>query len=159
MAPPLGATAYAGRRRVRWRWVVFGLLLVVPILEIAVIIGIGKVIGGWPTLVLLLLESALGAWLVKREGGRAWRALRDALRTGRMPSRELSDAALILVGGALLLTPGFVTDLAGFLVIIPWTRPYARRILERAIAARLLGGGRRGSGPGVVEGHVVSPPQ
>lgn len=116
------------------------LLFVMPLLEISAIIAVGQVIGLWPTVILLVLESAFGAWLVKREGGRAWRALATALRTGTMPSRELSDAALVLVGGALLLTPGFVTDIVGFLVVAAPTRPIARRILEDVVSRRLLAG-------------------
>ena len=116
------------------------LLLVVPLLEVVVIIGVGRVIGGWPTFGLLLAESALGAWLVRREGSRTWLALQDALTTGRMPSRQLSDAALVLVGGVLLLAPGFLTDVVGFLLVIPVTRPVARRLLEAVVARRLLSG-------------------
>lgn len=135
-----GATPYAARRRrprvLRW---VFLALLVVPIIEIAAIIAVGRVIGGWQTLVLLLVESALGAWIVKREGARTWNALQEALRTGRMPSRQLADAALVLIGGTLLLTPGFVTDIVGFFFILPLTRPITRAWLEAAVARRLLG--------------------
>jgi UPF0716 protein FxsA len=128
--------------------VAFVLLLVVPILEIATIIAVGKVIGGWQTLLLLLLESALGAWLVRREGGRAWQALNEALSTGQMPSRQLADAALVLVGGTLLLTPGFLTDIVGFFFILPITRPLARTMLEAAVAKRLLSGVFSGRGSG-----------
>ena len=71
----------------------------------------------------------LGAWLIKREGGRAWQALRTALNTERMPARELADGALILIGGTLMLTPGFVTDAFGILLILPFTRPVSRRLL------------------------------
>ena len=145
------------------------LLLVVPVLEIAVIIAVGKVIGGWPTLALLAFESALGAWIVRREGARAWRALSSALTTGQMPSRQLADAALVLVGGTLLLAPGFLTDVVGFFLVLPFTRPFARRLLEVVVARRLLGGvfgngrGSRGggrgggdrSGPDVIEGEVL----
>src|SRR3954452_20339246 len=99
-------------------WFVALALLVVPIVEIYVIIQVGQVIGGWATVALLLVESALGAWLIKREGRRAWNALRTAMQPGRMPGRELADAALILVGGTLLLTPGFVTDIFGFFFIL-----------------------------------------
>ncbi|NNM44969.1 FxsA family protein [Knoellia koreensis] len=169
MAPAVGRTPYARRRRPRWLVIVFVLLLVVPIVEIAAIIGVGKLIGGWPTVLLLVAESALGAWLVKREGGRAWRALTTALSTGQMPSRQLADAALVLVGGTLLLTPGFVTDIVGFFFVLPITRPLARTVLEAAVARRLLGGftaytgrgggpGRGGdgpSGPDVIEGEVL----
>ena len=114
-------------------------LLIVPVVEIAAIIAVGRVIGGWQTLLLLVLESLLGAWIVKREGARAWAALQDALRSGRMPSRQLSDAALVLIGGTLLLTPGFVTDIVGFFFILPLTRPITRVWLETVVARRLLG--------------------
>jgi UPF0716 protein FxsA len=135
-----GATPYASRRRrprvLRW---VFLALLVVPVVEIAAIIAVGRVIGGWQTLLLLVLESLLGAWIVKREGAKTWTALQDALRSGRMPSRQLSDAALVLIGGTLLLTPGFVTDIFGFFFILPLTRPITRVWLETVVARRLLG--------------------
>ncbi len=160
MAPPVEGTPYAvRRRRPRWLRQVLLALLLVPVVEIVVIIQVGKLIGGWPTFGLLVLESLFGAWLVRREGTRAWRALSEALRTGRMPSRELADAALVLVGGALLLTPGFVTDVVGLLVVLPVTRPVARRFFEAAVARRLLGawtvaGRAGGPGPDVVPGEV-----
>jgi UPF0716 protein FxsA len=112
------------------------LFLVVPIVEIAVIIRVGQLIGAWPTVLLLLFESALGAFLVKREGARTWAALRTAGATGRLPSRELADGGLVLVGGTLLLTPGFVTDVVGFFLILPVTRPLARRLLGWFVARR-----------------------
>jgi UPF0716 protein FxsA len=122
---------------------------VVPTAEIALIVGVGRVIGGWQTIVLLLLESALGAYLVKREGRRSWNALTVALNTGRMPGRELADAALVLIGGTLLLTPGFLTDLAGFCFILPFTRPVARRWLQGVVERRLL------QRSGIIRGDVV----
>ena len=163
MAPAVGRRTPGRRRRPRWLAIAFVLLLVVPVLEIAAIIAVGKVIGGWQTLVLLLVESALGAWLVRREGARAWKALTTALNTGQMPSRQLADAALVLVGGTLLLTPGFLTDIVGFFFILPITRPIARTALEAVVAKRLLGGIFRGGsggagprgGPDVVEGEVL----
>jgi UPF0716 protein FxsA len=110
--------------------------LVVPIVEIYVIIQVGQVIGPLPTVALLILESLLGAWIVKREGRRAWAALRTAATSGRLPGRELADAALVLVGGTLLLTPGFVTDVVGFFFVLPPTRPLARRVLAWFVARR-----------------------
>ena len=112
------------------------LFLVTPVVEIFVIIQVGQRIGALPTVALLVLESALGAWLVRKEGRRAWEALRSALGTGRLPGGELADAALVLVGGTLLLTPGFVTDVVGFFLILPLTRPLARRALGWVIARR-----------------------
>jgi len=147
-----------GRRRGGLTAVLVVALLVVPTLEIAVIVAVGRAIGGWPTLALLVVESALGAWLVRREGSRAWRALSQALSSGRMPAGELSDAALVLVGGTLLLTPGFLTDVVGFMfVLLPMTRPLARRGLTRVLERRLLRPGspiRRGP---VVRGDVIDP--
>ena len=173
-------------RRRRWLRPLLVLLFVgMPLLEIFVLIQVGQVIGPWWTILLLLLDSVIGAWLVRREGGRAWRALVAALQTGRMPARELVDGALILVGGTLMLTPGFVTDLFGFFAILPFTRPLARRLLTQAVTRRLIvsrgapggqpGGGPRpatppGGGPGngrgpgpgsqgpVVRGEVVDEP-
>ena len=148
-------------RRPRWGLILVVALIVVPTAEIAAIVAVGRLIGTWPTVALLLVESLFGAWIVRREGAQAWRALRQALRTGRMPSRELADAALILVGGTLLLTPGFLTDLAGFVFVIPVTRPLARAVLEAAVARRLFGssapprGRGPGEGPGVIQGEVV----
>ena len=148
MAPAQRLTR-RGRRRPHWGWYVFVALLVVPVAEIAVIVAVGKVIGGWQTIALLLVESALGAYLVKREGLRSWRSLRVALNTGRMPGRELADAALVLIGGTLLLTPGFLTDIVGFFFVLPFTRPITRRWLQRVVERRLT------HGSGVISGEVV----
>lgn len=113
------------------------LFLVVPILEIYVLIQVGHVIGAGWTILLLIADAAFGAWLVRHEGRRAWAALQETLRSGRMPTRELADAALILVGGTLMISPGFVTDLFGFALILPFTRPAARGLLSAYLARRV----------------------
>ena len=147
-------------RRSRWtRLALFTAFIVVPLIEIYVLIQVGQVIGPWWTILLLILDSLFGTWLIRREGGKAWLALRVALESGRMPARELADGALILVGGTLMLTPGFVTDALGILLILPFTRPVARRLLTQVVTRRLLAGQttRPGPGPGgpVVRGEVV----
>lgn len=124
--------------------ILFALFIGLPILEIYVIIQVGQAIGAIPTILLLIVESLIGAWLVKHEGRRAWDALNTAIRTGQMPGRQLADAALVLVGGTLLLTPGFVSDVFGFFLILPFTRPIARRLLGMVIARRAV----RRFGPG-----------
>ena len=145
------------RRRFRW-WLVVVAFVVVPILEIYVIIQVGQVIGAAPTIVLLIAESALGAWIVKREGRRAWTALNSAFSTGRLPTSELADAALVLVGGTLLLTPGFVTDVFGFFFVLPFTRPLARRSLSWLVARRMLRASeRRWNGSGDPQQRDGSP--
>jgi UPF0716 protein FxsA len=146
------------------------LFLVTPIVEIYVILQVGQLLGAWPTVALLLGESLLGAWIVRREGRRAWLELRRALASARMPDRELADAALLLIGGTLLLTPGFVTDAAGFLLVLPPTRAVARRLLLRWIARRAaaagtglvaglaFGGSRSGDSRGVRPPRDARPP-
>ena len=148
MAPTRRLTT-GGRRRPRWVLLVFLALLVVPVAEIALIVAVGQIIGGWQTFALLLAESAIGAYLVKREGRRSWQALRVALNTGQMPGRELADAALVLIGGTLLLTPGFLTDIAGFFFILPFTRPITRRWLQGVVERRLA------QRSGIIRGEVI----
>jgi UPF0716 protein FxsA len=113
--------------------------------------------------VLLIAAGFLGSWLVKREGGRAWTALQQALNEYRMPARELADGALILIGGTLLLTPGFLSDIAGLFCILPFTRPLARGVLTRVISRKVVVVGgtgprtrqRPGPDESVVQGEVV----
>lgn len=111
------------------------LLIVVPLLEIYVLIQVGRVIGTPLTIVALLTVSVLGAWLLKREGLATWRRLRETMARGAMPTAELTDAVMIIFGGALLLTPGFVTDIVGFLLVVPPTRQPLKGAFRR-----LLGG-------------------
>ena len=139
-------------RRRTTRWVLFLLFVVVPLVEIYVLVQVGQVIGAWWTILLLVVDSLVGAWLVRREGGRAWAALRTALSSGRMPATELADAALVLVGGTLLLTPGFLTDVVGFALVLPFTRPVARRLVAAAIARRLA---KRGAAQGLLGGMLL----
>jgi UPF0716 protein FxsA len=137
------------------------LLVAVPTVEVYVLLQVGHRIGALPTVLILVLEAILGAWLTRREGARAWRALDGAFRRGRVPTGELADAALVLVGGVLLMLPGFVTDVLGLFFLIPFTRPLARQVLAFVVARRLS---RAGLVPGihspyargtVVEGEVV----
>ncbi|MFC0042698.1 FxsA family protein [Actinomadura rayongensis] len=106
---------------------VLAAILLLPVAEVLAVAGAAHLIGGWWTFALLLASAALGGWIVRRAGRRAWRALQDAARTGALPDREVGDAALVMTGGLLLLTPGFVTDVLGALVVLPWTRPLVRR--------------------------------
>ena len=124
------------RRRVL-AWVLVVAFVVVPLVEIYVLVQVGQVIGAWWTILLLVADSILGGWLVRREGAKAWAALRSAVSTGVMPARELTDAALVLVAGTLMLTPGFVLDLVGLFLVLPVTRPIARRALTAVVARRL----------------------
>jgi UPF0716 protein FxsA len=118
--------------------------ILVPLAELAVLIAVGDWIGLVPTLVLLLVVSVAGAWLAKREGLAAWRRFQLALAEGRMPTVEVADGAMILLAGALLLTPGFLSDVVGILLLLPPTRALARRLAPRLAQWRLRRrGGRR----------------
>lgn len=152
------------RRRRRWLpLLLFVAFVVVPLVEIYLVIQVGQAIGPWWTIALLIVDSMIGAWLVKQEGRRAWRALRAALDSYRPPTKELADGALILIGGTLLLTPGFATDVLGFLLVLPFTRPLFRRALSAYVGARVTTvaarRGARGASTGaedaVVRGEVV----
>ena len=145
-------------------------LVVVPIVELYVIIQVGQQIGALPTVALLVVVSVLGAALLRREGSRAWRAFREATVAGRVPAREVADGALVLLAGSLLLTPGFVSDVVGLLLLVPPARAVLRRVLTGYAGRKLVGGvlgdlggpprghGRRVPPPGgsrVVDGEVV----
>jgi UPF0716 protein FxsA len=117
--------------------IIVGLLVVVPIIEIAVLIAIGQVIGAAWTILLVLATSALGGWLLRREGGRAWRAFQTDLAEGRPPGNTATDGLLVLIGGIFMLVPGFVSDVIGGLLILPPTRRVARALVLRTFSHRI----------------------
>ena len=123
------------------------LFIVVPIAELYVIIKVGEVIGVLPTLILLLADAILGSMLLRHQGRGAWRRFNEALAAGRFPGREVVDGALIIVGGTLLLTPGFLTDIVGLFLLVPPTRAIARRVLRRFTIGRFTVVSMGGPGP------------
>src|ERR671929_664478 len=114
------------------------LFILVPIAELAVIIQVGEAIGVWWTIGLLVADSVLGSMLMRAQGRAAWRALTEAIRAGRPPAREVLDGALVVFGGALLITPGFISDALGLLLLLPPTRAVVRRVLVRRLGRRVL---------------------
>jgi len=110
------------------------LFLAVPIAELYVIIQVGHVLGVLDTLVLLVVISMAGAWLVKREGIGVLRRIREQSRAGVVPGKELVDGGLILLAGALMLTPGFITDAVGLLLLLPPVRAGLRAVVRRRMA-------------------------
>lgn len=138
-------------------------MVALPFVEIYLLVQVGQSIGVWWTLAILIGEALLGLALVRREGSRAWKALNDSFANGKMPTGELAETALILVGGVLLVLPGFVTDVIGLLFLLPFTRPLARKVLAFFVARRLSRLGlpttyvRRDAT--VIEGETVPNPQ
>jgi UPF0716 protein FxsA len=124
------------------------LFIVVPVLELYVIIQVGQWIGVVPTLILLLADALLGSMLLKHEGRSAWRRFNEALAARRFPGKEVADGVLIVIGGTLLLTPGFVTDIFGIFLLLPPTRAIARRVLKRFTIGRFAVVGMPNGGPG-----------
>jgi UPF0716 protein FxsA len=122
------------------------LFIGIPLLEIWVIIQVGSVLGAGWTIVLLVVDSLVGAWLLKVEGRKAWSQFRTALADGRWPGDEVAQGALIIVGGTLLLTPGFVTDVVGFLFLLAPTRRIASRIVRARMRSSATGGAASASG-------------
>ena len=114
------------------------LFIVVPLIELYAIVQIGQAIGVWWTIALLLVDSLVGAALMRSQSRSAWRRFQLALAESRVPAREVIDGVLVIFGGALLLTPGFVTDIFGLFLLLPPTRAIARGLLVRRFGARML---------------------
>jgi UPF0716 protein FxsA len=134
------------------------LFIVVPIVELAVLIQVGQEIGVLPTVAILVADSILGSLLMRSQGRATWRRFNVALQSGRPPAREVLDGVLVIFGGALLLTPGFLTDILGLTLLIPPSRAVVRRVLVRRFAARMIASATRRrppAGPADVEGRAV----
>jgi UPF0716 protein FxsA len=115
------------------------LFIVVPIAELALLIQVGQVIGVWWTILLLVADALIGSWLLRTQSRAAWRRFNEALAGGRVPHREVVDGVLVIFGGVLLLTPGFITDIFGVLFLLPPTRVLLRGLLVRRGALKLMG--------------------
>ncbi|HEX8104391.1 MAG TPA: FxsA family protein [Solirubrobacteraceae bacterium] len=114
------------------------LFVLVPIAELAIIIQVGQAIGVLWTIALLIADSVLGSLLMRAQGRATWRRFNDALRSGRVPAKEVLDGGLVIFGGACLLTPGFITDIFGFALLFPPTRAVVRALLVRRFADRMV---------------------
>jgi UPF0716 protein FxsA len=117
----------------------FLIFAIVPVIELSVLIYVGSYIGTLNTIAIILLTAVVGAYMVRMEGiGVLYRVQRD-LNVGAFPAEELINGAMILVAGALLLTPGFFTDLAGFLMVFPTTRELIKPPLKKYLGKRISG--------------------
>ncbi len=111
--------------------------IVLPLVEISVIVRVADAIGGWNTIGLLVAVSITGAYLVRHEGWVVFRRVTEQLDRGNLPAREMLDGALVLAGGVLMVTPGFVTDAMGLLLVFPPTRALARSVLITRLRNRI----------------------
>jgi len=123
-------------------WALALLFLIVPLAELYLILKVGDTIGiGW-TVLLLVADSLLGSWLLRSQGRAVWRRFNEILAHGRVPHREVIDGVLVIFGGAFLITPGFLTDIVGLLLLLPPTRAIVRRVLVRRMGRGAVVGGR-----------------
>ncbi len=113
---------------------------VVPFIELYLLLAIGREVGFWPTLGMVLLTGVVGASLARREGARVMRSWRDSMARGQVPEDGILSGALVLVGGALLVAPGVFTDLVGLLLLIPPTRRFVASRLRRSLERRMREG-------------------
>jgi UPF0716 protein FxsA len=129
--------------------VLIGLFIALPLAELYVILKVGDAIGGVWTILLLAADSVLGSLLLRAQGRSVWRRFNDALAEGKMPHREVIDGVLVIFGGAFLITPGFITDIVGLLLLLPPTRALIRSQVVRRLGRRVAIGvtTRRGRRP------------
>ena len=118
------------------RWLLL-LFVVVPLIELYLLLFIGSQIGFWPTVAIVLVTGVVGASLAKREGLRVWHSYREALSQGRLPDEGIVGGLLVLLGGALLVTPGMLTDVVGFLLLLPQTRRFFADRIRAVIEKKL----------------------
>jgi len=135
------------------------LFIVLPLAELYVIFQVGEAIGVVWTILLLLADSVVGSLLLRTQGRAVWRRFNAALREGRMPHREVQDGVLVIFGGAFLITPGFITDVVGVLLLLPPTRAMLRRLGMRALARRVERRTRRGFDVEGTATEVHTPPR
>ena len=119
--------------------------ILVPIAELYVILQVGDAIGAVPTILILIADSLLGSWLLRSQGRTVWRQFNETMAEGRIPHRELLDGVAVIFGGAFLITPGFITDFVGLLLLLPPTRAAIRGFVTRRVGKRfwVLGAARR----------------
>ncbi|NOY39940.1 MAG: FxsA family protein [Nitrospirae bacterium] len=113
------------------------IFIVVPVVELSLLIKVGSIIGTLNTIIIVLLTAAIGAYMVKLEGLGVMYRIQKNLLEGIFPAEELIDGMMILIAGVLLLTPGFITDIIGFLMVFPGSRNVIKRLARRYFDRRI----------------------
>lgn len=120
--------------------ILLAIFIIIPAIEIAGMIALGHYIGGWSTFGLIVLSGFIGAYLAKREGRKVWEYAQYQLSTGQVPTASLLDGICVFLGGVLLISPGFLTDILGFLLVLPVTRPLFKALLYGIIQKQISKG-------------------
>lgn len=138
------------------------LFLIVPIIEIYFLIQVGSVIGAFPTILLVVATAVIGAFLLRQQGMATLVRFQKNMASGTLPAKEMMEGVLLVVGGALLMTPGFFTDTLGFLCLIPFTRRYmVEQVIKRSLfkaQGGMSGSNRSGVNGDIIEGDFVQKP-
>lgn len=113
------------------------IFVITPAVELAVLVKLGDAIGFWPTMATIVATGLVGSWLARSQGLSAWRRFQQRLAGGELPGQEAVDGVIILVSGALLITPGIITDLVGFIGLLPWTRGPLRNFVLRRFRTKV----------------------
>ena len=136
------------------------LFIAMPIIEIGVLIQVGGLLGLWPTLIIVILTAILGTWMLRQQSAATLMQAQQRLSAGQLPAQQIFEGLLLLVGGVLLLTPGFVTDAIGFACLLPWSRRWlAGRIAERTKPGSIFmnsTGSQSGTGAGFGAGFGLN---
>ncbi|CQR48114.1 phage T7 F exclusion suppressor FxsA [Paraliobacillus sp. PM-2] len=119
-----------------FRWL-FLLIIIVPALEIGIFVWAGNIIGAWWVIFFIILTGVFGAYLAKREGLQTLRLAQREMSYGRLPAEQIFDGICILIGAVVLLTPGFITDTIGFLLLLPTTRKPLKHLLQQMLQSML----------------------
>jgi UPF0716 protein FxsA len=114
------------------------IFVLVPLAELYVIFKVGDAIGIVPTLAILVADSLIGSVLLKSQGRAVWKRFNETMRAGKIPHQEIVDGVLVIFGGAFLITPGFLTDIVGILLLLPPTRALFRRLVQRQLTRRAV---------------------
>jgi UPF0716 protein FxsA len=138
------------------------LFLVIPIVEIYFLIQVGSVIGAFPTILLVVATAVIGAFLLRQQGMATLARFQSSMSSGALPAKEMMEGVLLLVGGALLMTPGFFTDTIGFLCLIPFTRQFiVGQVIKRSLfkaQSGVSGAHRSAAGDDIIEGEFSHKP-
>ena len=134
------------------------IFVLVPLAELYVIFKVGDAIGIVPTLAILVADSLIGSVLLKSQGRAVWRRFNETMRVGKIPHQEIVDGVLVIFGGAFLITPGFLTDIVGILLLLPPTRALFRRLVQRQLTRRTAVARPRPSQSWDVEGTATERP-
>ena len=138
------------------------LFLVVPIVEIYLLIEVGSVIGALPTIILVVATAVIGAFLLRQQGMSTLARFQKNMASGALPAKEMMEGVLLVIGGALLMTPGFFTDTIGFLCLIPFTRQFiVNQIIKRSLfktQSSVSGANRSGVDGDIIEGEYSHKP-